>query len=459
MKMIGERSRLHAVWNLLILLLVLATCFLVPFQVAFRHQVNLEGSILLYLIDLFFLLDIFFNFRTTYRSQGREVTDRDRIARHYIQTFLVIDLLASIPFDALLLPWRDYQIGGVSIVLLLRLLRLLRVVRLSVVFRYWQRQSWANVGLLRIAKLAVVIVVLTHWIACGWFLTAYVERFPEDSWVATQSIEEADVPTQYVRSLYWAIVTMTSVGYGDIVPVRNPEYLFTMLAIALGASIWAFVIGNIASLLSNLDRAKTDFWSRVETESQYLRRRQAPAKLNDHIRDYYEYVWERYRGTSEQELFADLPAPVRLEILLHLTRDLLEKVPLFLHCTAALRNALLMALKPQIFGPGVYVIREGEVGNEIYFISRGTVAITSEEGHKSHGTLGSGEYFGDLSMLLGERRTASVAAVSYCELFVLERSDFNKIKNEYEEFREVLKTISSEKSERLTALVLDGVVL
>jgi hypothetical protein len=456
---ISESSRLRTGWDLLILVLVLLSCLLVPFQIAFRHQVNLAGSVLLYLIDLFFLLDIFLNFHTTFRRQGAEVTDPGEIARHYLGTLFLVDLLAALPFDALLLPWRGVEIGGVSVVLLARLLRLLRVVRLFAILRRWQRQNWTNAGFLRIAKLAAVILLLTHWIACAWFLIPYMEGFPEDSWVVTEGIDEAEPVSQYVRSLYWAIVTMTSVGYGDITPVRNTEYLFTMLAIAVGASIYAFVIGNIASLLSNLDRAKASFWNRAETANQYLRSRRAPSRLSEHIRDYYEYVWERYRGMSEQELFGDLPGPVRLEILLHLTRDLLEQVPLFRHCTPALRNALLMALRPQVFGPDGYIVREGEVGNEIVFISRGTVEILTEERKKSHGNLGSGEYFGDLSMLLGERRTASVRAVTYCDVFVLAREDFDRIKSEYEEFKEILKTISSEKSERLSALVLDGVVL
>jgi CRP-like cAMP-binding protein len=85
--------------------------------------------------------------------------------------------------------------------------------------------------------------------------------------------------------------------------------------------------------------------------------------------------------------------------------------------------------------------------------------ITSRQGTRSHGTLEPGDYFGDLSLLLGERRTASVSAITHCDVFVLARSDFDRIKTEYPEFREVLKTISSEKSERLSDLVLDGIVL
>jgi CRP-like cAMP-binding protein len=118
-----------------------------------------------------------------------------------------------------------------------------------------------------------------------------------------------------------------------------------------------------------------------------------------------------------------------------------------------------MALKPQTFAPDGYIAREGEVGKEIYFISRGKVEITTNEGQNSHGTLEGGDYFGDLSLILREKRTASVRALTYCEIFILIRTDFNRIKDEYPEFRDVLTKMSSEKTDKVSAHVLDGVIL
>ena len=70
-----------------------------------------------------------------------------------------------------------------------------------------------------------------------------------------------------------------------------------------------------------------------------------------------------------------------------------------------------------------------------------------------------GDYFGDLSLLMNECRTASVRTLTYCEVFILKGSDFNRIKNDYPEFKEVIKKISAEKTEKTMALVMEGVVL
>jgi CPA1 family monovalent cation:H+ antiporter len=135
-----------------------------------------------------------------------------------------------------------------------------------------------------------------------------------------------------------------------------------------------------------------------------------------------------------------------------------ERVARFRRCGDALRDVLLLALKPQVFAPGLGTVQEGEVGDAIRFISDGTVEVTSEGGTCSHGTLESGDYFGDLSMMFGERRTPTARAKGYCDVLLLSQEDFERIKQQYPESRDVLKRISSKRSGRRAEFMLDGVV-
>lgn len=452
-------SRFRVSWDIFIVALIFVSGVQIPYQIAFQHIVVSRGTAILYIIDFFFIIDIVLNFFTSYRYQGVEITDHKKTARHYLKRFFPVDLLANFPFELIFLFNQDLLIYNMSPLLVLRIFRLLRIVRLFIILRRWEELSWINSGYMRIVKFFAVVMLLIHWIACLWFLLAFIDNFPEDSWVALMGIAEADPTSQYIRALYWSITTMTTVGYGDITASRNIEFVFTSLAMLVGASLYAYIVGNIASLVSNLDSARVSFSSRIEAVTQYLHYRQAPHDLNERVRDYYEYLWARHRGLKEDVFFEDLPKPLRLDVLLYLTRELLETVPLFKYCSPSLRNVLLMTLKTQTYAPEGYIVREGELGKEIYFISRGRVEITSHEGQNNHGTLEDGEYFGDLSLILGENRTGSVKALTYCEVFILVKEDFNRIKSEYPEFTNVLKKMSSEKTEKIMDLVLEGVIL
>jgi hypothetical protein len=458
MNVIDQNTRRRLVWDIAIVVLIIFSCVIISYQVAFDPNGNHINVIVIYLIDLFFILDIYFNFFTSYSHQGIEFTDPQKIKRHYLRTFFPIDVIANFPFELVVLLIGELSILNVSLVLILRLFRLLRVIRLFKIFHHWSEKSWTNSGILRIQKFLIIILLVIHWIACIWFLTAYVSKFPLNSWAVRAGIENADSFTQYLRSLYWAIVTMTTVGYGDITPLRNTEYILTIFVILLGATTYAFMIGNIASLISKIDSVKVNFWNRIDSANQYLRYKKVPEDLNERVRKYYEYIWAKHRGLDQNLFLEDLPESLRLETMQYIARDIIEKVPIFKLSSQNLKDILLISIKPKIYPPDSVIAKEGELGNEIYFLSKGTAQVMTID-KKLYATLKDGEYFGDISLLLGERRTASVKASSYCEFLLLTKEKFDQIKNDYSEFKDVLKKVSSERTEKLEKMIMDGIIL
>jgi hypothetical protein len=455
---IREHSGFRLGWDALILALVLLSCVLIPYQLAFVQDAARVNNGLMLGISLFFLVDIGLNFFTSFHHAGVEVLDRQAIRRHYLRGQFSVDLLANVPLGLLLVAG-DPQVGVFSSVLLVRLLGLLRLVRLFVILRRWEAPAWTDPGYLRVFKFLALVMVIIHWVACLWFALAYADGFPADSWVVAVGIEASGPLAQYVHSLYWTITTMTTVGYGDITPGRTPEYLLAGGVMLMGASLYAFIIGGVASLLSNLHAARNRHREHTEAVNQYLRARQVPVALGKRVHNYHEYLWHRNQGLDEAGLLRHLPRSLRLEILLHLARDVLQQVPLFQHCSPLLRDTLVTALAPATYAPGDYLARQGEPGQEIVFITRGQVEILGEESARPIATLGPGDYFGHLSLALREQRSGSVRAKGYCEVLILSREDYTTISADYPEFREVMKRVSAEHSEQASALLLQGVLL
>jgi hypothetical protein len=226
-----------------------------------------------------------------------------------------------------------------------------------------------------------------------------------------------------------------------------------------GAFMYAFIIGNIASLISNLDARKSAFRMKQEDVRLYLKQRSVPGILNERVINYYEYLWVHHRGREENELFSDLPDPLRLELMVELTKHLLKNVALFKYSSEGLRYILLMALKPRTYDPGSVIVRAGDMGNAVFFISKGTIDILDETMQKKHLELNRGDYFGVISIMTRERRTVTAVSKGFSEIFILFLEDFTKIKEDYPEFREVLSRISAENSEKTAETVMAGIVL
>ncbi len=116
-----------------------------------------------------------------------------------------------------------------------------------------------------------------------------------------------------------------------------------------------------------------------------------------------------------------------------LNRETLAKVPLFGGAEPVLLASLIMALKSVVFQPGDIVIRKGEIGRELYLISQGEVEVVDDAGHVV-ATLGEGNFFGEISLLTSAPRNATVRAKSYCDFFMLDKSDFMRVLRDRPQF-------------------------
>ena len=169
-------------------------------------------------------------------------------------------------------------------------------------------------------------------------------------------------------ALWWGIVTMTNSGYGDSVPHSLAGRMLAGIVMICGIVVLALIAGILATAFA-----------------QEIRR----------------HAFLR-------------------------TWDIVAKVPFFTMIGAAAIAEVARLLRPRDYPAGAVIMRRGESGDCMYFIASGEVEVAVEPGSESL-RLQPGEFFGEIALLTGAARTATVVATQGCTLLRLDIVDFREL--------------------------------
>ena len=185
----------------------------------------------------------------------------------------------------------------------------------------------------------------------------------------------------------------------------------------------------------------------------------SPAFSSQNTNNYFDYIWRSKKGVNESELFDDIPIQLKLELMHHLSIDLLEKVHLFNNSSNGLKEQLLSELKLLSYPPDVVLSHRNAFSNGVYFVSKGKLDVYGEDMENVKAILSTGDYFGLVPMVLNEPSGGTVIASDFCEVFYLSSKSFDKLKSQSEEFNKVLKESALNKPEKQIDLFMDGIII
>ena len=150
--------------------------------------------------------------------------------------------------------------------------------------------------------------------ACGWFLVAQMEGlFDGYNWVTQSDMAddmERSTMTQYVLSLYHSIMVMATIG-SNIQPVTNAERVYSLLTMLCGASVFAYGLTNMSSLIFNLNHGDVVYRQRMDELNAFLVQRHVRKDLRLQIRQYFAYLHGRLRFFDADSLLQELSSTVR----------------------------------------------------------------------------------------------------------------------------------------------------
>lgn len=384
------------IWDFFLVFLLLYVAVAIPIRLAFDQTVAL-GSAEFYidmLVDIFFLIDIVLNFRTaiiSYNEAGQRTRNNDRcdIAKHYLKGWFVIDIVAVLPYSYVeLLADKGNDKNGSTQALFkaLRLVRLAKLLRLGKMLPLLRRLDNKFDGLLSSAKLMstmLTVVYITHVVGCMWYAVGNSSETLKDGstvdgWVIGAGWgPEVTTFHRWLRAFYWAMTTLTTVGYGDVSPTTTIEMVFGVLAELGGTIVFGTLVGTVGSILAERRRLVAKHESEINELKEFMHAKSLPVGLQKKVQSYLGLLFKQDRSFDEAAIMNRLPPKLCFEMIHHLYGDKLVNVPVFSNLPEEVLFELCGMLLPYPAAKGEFVYRIGEHAREIFVINQGEVIVTT----------------------------------------------------------------------------------
>mmetsp|Transcript_35283 Transcript_35283/g.110255 ORF Transcript_35283/g.110255 Transcript_35283/m.110255 type:complete len:762 (-) Transcript_35283:1164-3449(-) len=429
----------HVLWDTWMVVITIYYIIIIPFKITFVDsqsyrcdaqdvskcpgfwwQSFFSDSSWLYVdfvMDFMFMTDILVNFLTSYHlfdAKGTKylVTDRRQIALKYLRTWFFIDLIASFPFDFIFYLLNLYTNG--SIIKLLKSLRFLKLIRLWRVGRMmhvFQEVFDMNYGLILLMQILLIFSLLAHYLSCYFFsMGALLQTFRvcsspagEESicrcyesaneancvpttWITEKSfmlpsgemyVVDMDVNWQYLCSIYWVVTTMSTVGFGDIVPVTDWEVLMCIVAQVLGATTFGFIVGNMSTLTESFDTRKEEMKNQIEDLQAYLYACGVPFELVTRLIQDIRYNYLHPISEAKKEIIDVLPRNIALQIAKHVFKFAIDDSSIFMELSQRSLEELYFELQCFHVEQGQSILTCGDMSKSIVFLIEGVGSVKS----------------------------------------------------------------------------------
>ena len=295
--MISPNSLGKLLWNLLIMFLAIYTAIILPIRLAFMDENNISQSMMTFDIftDVCFIIDIALQFFFVEEDEdGDLILDQKKIATSYLKSWFAIDLLSSIPVSIIaffMTTKGSAQPVFISIrfLKLTKFARLYRLLSFFKLFKMFRNNKFMEIVLTylhispdmkQIISSLIRMMFLLHIVGCTLAIVALLSgQEYMVSWITDLGISDESVETRYIAACYYSIMTISTVGYGDITPKNETEVVMTIVLIFLGVSMYSYIISRLTSIFAIVNHANSEEQSRDKILRNFMNKQRLDMKL------------------------------------------------------------------------------------------------------------------------------------------------------------------------------------
>ncbi|KAK2840329.1 hypothetical protein Q5P01_014069 [Channa striata] len=290
----------------------------------------------------------------------------------------------------------------------------------------------------------------SHWNASGsevggqstWNSSQYYRNMSEGEAVSGTGAGSSNLSvlgggpsmrSSYVTSLYFALSSLTSVGFGNVSANTDSEKIFSICTMLIGALMHAVVFGNVTAIIQRMYSRRSLYHTRTKDLKDFIRVHRLPKTLEQRMLECFQTTWSVNNGIDVSELLKDFPDELRADIAMHLNKELLQ-LPLFESASRGCLRSLSLIIKTSFCAPGEFLIRQGDALQAIYFVCSGSMEVLKD--NTVLAILGKGDLIGSDSLTKEQviKTNANVKALTYCDLQYISLKGLREVLRLYPEY-------------------------
>mmetsp|Transcript_20303 Transcript_20303/g.32905 ORF Transcript_20303/g.32905 Transcript_20303/m.32905 type:complete len:604 (-) Transcript_20303:377-2188(-) len=295
-------------------------------------------------------------------------------------------------------------------------------------------------NMLEVFKFLFVTVIYAHWMACLMGITTSLQS-SEKSYLlphySDRGFETYDqlrnaVPPHllYLSSLYWSIMTITTIGYGDITPETAMEELVTCVCMMLGAFHFGYVIGTVAGILNSRNKKSQMFREKLNNLNDFMHEFKFKDDTQKELRQFMHYQHSNVDVSEYQEVLAELSPELRGIASLKINTKWIQKLHVFRGAPHGFFYDLSAVLDQVVYPPSETIVEVGATMTCMLILKRGLALVHGISGSRVQG---GGEIFGSLCLYKATVSVTKVEAITYVTLFSIDRDAAEGVFRNYPE--------------------------
>ncbi|CAD8110887.1 unnamed protein product [Paramecium sonneborni] len=429
---IDPTNKYIILWDIIMFFVILSLIILIPFFWSFDRSYPILQIEELTLFLTLLCLDIILKLNIAIIKKGNIIKTRKFIVKKYLQTSFILDIIF------ILLVYYTIQIESILIFISYCAFSLIKLQKIIAKIVKLLNLSAMQREIISLINLVITINLIAHFMACIWhYIGMTTIENEKNSWILYKNLQDDTKQVRYIFSFYWAIVTMITVGYGDITPQNHIEAFSCIFLMLLSCAVFTFSLNQVGTIVQNINKQKRQFQEMVRILTSYMQQHSIPDQLQSRARSYLEYRCIKRNQQSKyhlQNILEQLSSFLQQELMLNVFKNLLQDCKIISHnFSEETIKKMSNSLQTAYYCPDEQIYFQNQIDdNYLYFLDYGKVELQEKKSLQKVTELQKGKYFGEESFFTQQPRKFSAISRSFTKVFRISQNTFLNLLNKEE---------------------------